>query len=158
VKSEPPPRPARITPRWKVAQVVQKWWPKVFGPPDTELRSPTPEPAADRPAPGADDHVERATEAPPATDGPPANSEPPVSDQPPATRESEEPARPKFEQFIARCRAPDAEPRMGNDDSTLVLCVLLPGAGDGQRGEALKVMRGYRDAAGQPRTAAGGVA
>jgi hypothetical protein len=139
VKSAPRPERARFIPRWRVPEVVQEWFPKVFGPPpaeQAEQRDQAPSPTDGQSPPEACDTVVSAPEAPPPNDGPPA---------PP---ENTEAARPKFEQFVARFRAPDAEPGMGNDDSTLVLCVPLPGAGDGQRREALKVIRGYRDTAG----------
>jgi hypothetical protein len=63
---------------------------------------------------------------------------------PPSAPLASEAAPPsQFEQFVARFRAPDAEPRMGNDDSTLVLCLPVWAGDSNPRQAALAAVRKF---------------
>ena len=62
-------------------------------------------------------------------------------------QEAEQPVfhlRLDFEQFIERYRAPESRPRMRDDDSTLLVCLLVRSAGDDQEREALDVIRKHQ--------------
>lgn len=55
----------------------------------------------------------------------------------------------QFEQFIRHYRAPESQPRMRNDDATLVLCLPVRSLGENQRLEVLEIIKGHRKKAGQ---------
>jgi hypothetical protein len=71
------------------------------------------------------------------------------SDSPqPVTTELVSNPQSKFEQFIERYRAPEGQPHMRNDDSTLVICIPVWSVGaDQQLLEVIKVIQRYRDTA-----------
>jgi hypothetical protein len=64
---------------------------------------------------------------------------------PPDERAAADP-RPQFERFIERYRAHDSDLVMRNDDATLVLCLPVRDPGEGQWGEAVRVIRRLRAA------------
>ena len=55
----------------------------------------------------------------------------------------------KFKQFIDRYREPESDLQMRNDDSTLVVCIPVRSASDGQEREALQVVKGLEAAVAQ---------
>ena len=67
----------------------------------------------------------------------------------PTPEEAASDSRPKFEQFIERYRAPESELLMRNDDSTLVVCISVRNAGEGQEREAIQVIRHLQTAVAQ---------
>jgi hypothetical protein len=54
-----------------------------------------------------------------------------------------------FEQFINTSRSPESQPRMRNDDATLILCIPVSGGMNDQREEALSILQRYRQLAGE---------
>ena len=113
----------RIIPRWKVPHFVQAWFPK-------KLAAPTPV------------NMVAPKESPLST---PPTTNPQIAEHDIASVPASPPPT-TFAQWVAEAQAADSEPRLKNDDATLVLCMPVLKTDAPPLSQAQELLRRYQQA------------